>query len=230
MKKRKIIKDPKRRGEWVESVFMARAGEMGLAVSKPWGDSRSYDFVVGRPGRFVSVQVKSTVCRSGGGYECCLRGRGNKAYARGSFDFLAAYVVLTDAWYIIPAEKVLGRETVCLYSASRFAKYEEYREAWHLLREAAELGGQAEGGDKSAEEESGVSGLAGESTSLESRESGSAADAPATGRFPRNAVERMEAAANFARRYLEGDYPRPQKERETSSAGSVLRGARLRPR
>ena len=45
MKKRKpwIIKDKKKRGEWAESVFMARAGEQGLPVSKPWGDSRSYD-------------------------------------------------------------------------------------------------------------------------------------------------------------------------------------------
>src|SRR5258708_14818741 len=75
MKRRKpgIIKDPNIRGEWVESVFMVRAGEQGLVVSKPWGDSRSYDFVVGRPGRFVSVQVKSTTVESGGGYACAIR-------------------------------------------------------------------------------------------------------------------------------------------------------------
>ncbi len=98
MKRRKpgIIKDPKSRGEWVESVFMVRAGEQGLAVSKPWGDSRSYDFVVGRPGRFVSVQVKSTTVESGGGYACAIR-KQNQGYARGSFDFVAAYVVQEDA-------------------------------------------------------------------------------------------------------------------------------------
>lgn len=213
MRKPKFIKDPKRRGEWVESVFMARAGEMGLAVSKPWGDSRSYDFVVGRPGRFVSVQVKSTVCRSGGGYECCLRGRGNKAYERGSFDFLAAYVVLKDAWYIIPADKILGRETVCLYSASRFAKYEEYLEAWHLLREASERCGESESGHKSVGGESGMGHLS-EPALPESSRDGSSGSTPVAGRFPGNAVERMEAAANFVRRYLEGNYPRPQKERE----------------
>ena len=111
MKKRtpKIIKDAKARGEWVESVFMARAGELGFAVSRPWGESRSYDFVVGRPGHFVSVQVKSTVCRSGGGYECCIKGKKDEPYESGSFDFLAAYVVLEDAWYILPAGKVAGR-------------------------------------------------------------------------------------------------------------------------
>ncbi|MBZ5682100.1 MAG: hypothetical protein LAO24_18535 [Acidobacteriia bacterium] len=73
MKKRKpkIIKDKKKRGEWAESVFMARAGEQGLPVSKPWGDSRSYDCVVGNPGKFVAVQVKCTIGRlqSGTGYK-----------------------------------------------------------------------------------------------------------------------------------------------------------------
>jgi len=31
---------------------MVRATENDLQVSKPWGDSRSYDFVVGRPAAF----------------------------------------------------------------------------------------------------------------------------------------------------------------------------------
>lgn len=54
-RKRKVIKDAKVRGEWVESVFLARAGEEGLTVSKPWGESRRFDFVVGRPPHFVSA-------------------------------------------------------------------------------------------------------------------------------------------------------------------------------
>ncbi len=191
MKKRKrIIKDPKARGEWAETVFMARAGEQGLAVSKPWGDSRSYDFVVGRPGNFVSVQVKSTICRSGGGYECCLKGRRNEAYRRGSFDFLAAYVVMPDTWYIIPAEKVLGKETVCLYSESKYAKYERYREAWYLLREAAEAA-------EAAQESSEIS------HPSNITKCGAPAPAEAAPRFPRNAVERMEYAFNFFRRQME---------------------------
>ena len=59
--KPKIIEDKKQRGEWVESVFMARAHEHSLPVSKPWGELSSYDFVVGKTGCFVSVQVKSTL-------------------------------------------------------------------------------------------------------------------------------------------------------------------------
>src|SRR5260370_9335507 len=127
MKRRKpgIIKDPKSRGEWVESVFMVRAGEQGLAVSKPWGDSRSYDFVVGRPGRFVSVQVKSTTVESGGGYACAIR-KQNQGYARGSFDFVAAYVVQEDVWYILPARAIRGKESVGRRSNSTEAKNAAY--------------------------------------------------------------------------------------------------------
>jgi hypothetical protein len=57
----------------------------------------------------------------------------------GSFDFLAAYVVPEDAWYIIPAAVIHGKECIALYPNSPTAKYEQYREAWALLREAAEL-------------------------------------------------------------------------------------------
>lgn len=136
-RKPKIIKSPKARGEWVESVFMARAGELGIPVSRPWGDSRSFDFVVGRPGHFMSVQVKSTICLSGDGYVCSIKDSTCGAYEPGSFDFLAAYVILEDAWYIIPALQVEGKESVVLYSDSKYAKYEEYQEAWKLLQDAS---------------------------------------------------------------------------------------------
>jgi hypothetical protein len=38
--------NPKLRGEWVESLFLARAHENGLVICKPWGDSARYDFVI----------------------------------------------------------------------------------------------------------------------------------------------------------------------------------------
>ena len=134
--KTRIIKEAKARGEWGESMFMARAVEQGLPVSRPWGDSNSFDFVVGKPGRFVSVQVKSTTVKNGGGYVCSVR-QNNAKYARGAFDFLAAYVIPEDVWYIVPAKKLAGRGYVTLCSNSGEASFEEHREAWHLLREAA---------------------------------------------------------------------------------------------
>jgi hypothetical protein len=191
MKKRKgkIIQDPKLRGEWVESVFMARVGELGLPVSKPWGDSKTFDFVVGSPGKFVSVQVKSTIAEASGGYVCTVK-RNNQKYARGSFDFMVAYVIPEDVWYVVPAEKFAGRATLVLSSNSSEAKYEAYREAWYLLREAT---GSAEC----------------ESRAGEAVKEVAEAATPQSGppRFPRNALERVEAAMNFARRSMEGREP-----------------------
>jgi len=133
MKKRKPkISDKKLRGEWAEMVFMTRATELGIPVSKPWGDSGSYDLVVGRPGRFVAVQVKSTTSALEPGWVCKLRPR-TGPYPPGSFDFLAAYVVFEDAWYIIPEEEVRGMDNITLHTGSNWARYEEYREAWYLL-------------------------------------------------------------------------------------------------
>lgn len=187
--KPRVIRDPKARGEWVQSVFMARASEHGLAVSKPWGDSRSYDFVIGRPGRFVGVQVKSTVVESGRGYACAVK-KNNKAYSRGEFDFLAAYVIPEDVWYIIPASKVEGKESVGLCSKSNHARYEEYREAWQLLREASEFSSAGAGVGEAAE---------GESCAEDSAEAESAGGQ----RDPASAAGRMEAAMNFFKQRLE---------------------------
>ncbi len=134
-KKRKPkIADKKRRGEWAELHFMVRAIDHDLPVSKPWGDSRTYDCVVGWPGRFVAVQVKSTTLElEEGGYTCCVCGARNTPYPPGSFDFLAAYVIWDDAWYIIPAEMIEGQVRVTVYPQSGKSKYAPYREAWHLL-------------------------------------------------------------------------------------------------
>ncbi len=135
MRKRKPkIADKKLRGEWAEMHFMLRATDHALPVSKPWGDSRSYDFVVGWPGHFAAVQVKSTTLElEEGGYTCCICGGGNKPYPPGSFDFLAAYVIWDDAWYIIPAEMILGQARITVYPQSGKSKYAGNREAWHLL-------------------------------------------------------------------------------------------------
>ena len=135
-RKPKIIKDHKRRGEWAESVFMTRVAELGLPVSRPMGDSDPFDCVVGRPGKFVGVQVKCTIAKLKvtKGYECSLRSN-HKTYRAGAFDFLAAYVVPEDAWYIVPAKLIVGQMTICLGSPA--GRFEQYREAWHLLREAA---------------------------------------------------------------------------------------------
>jgi hypothetical protein len=85
---------------------MARAAKEGLRLAKPWGDSSRYDVVVETGGRFVRVQVKSTANRQpNGGYVCGVHPSPNsELYKRGDFDFLAAYLVLEDVWFIIPGD------------------------------------------------------------------------------------------------------------------------------
>jgi hypothetical protein len=127
------IKHAKRRGEWAEMKFMAAAAEQGLCVTKPWGETAQYDFVVEHKGRFVRVQVKSTGFKDRGGYSCSVRGsRG--AYVGDPFDFVAVYVVPEDVWYIIPCEVVRGRGSVALYPGLKKSKYGRYKGKWELLR------------------------------------------------------------------------------------------------
>jgi PD-(D/E)XK endonuclease len=185
--KPKIIADKKQRGEWAESVFMARAHEHGLPVSKPWGEMCPYDFVVGKTGRFVSVQVKSTLSKIATGYVCTVRG-GHQAYSAGSFDFLAVYVVPADTWYIIPAKLIQGKERLTLYPNSPTAKYEPYREAWELLREAIRM--KKPPAEVAEHEEKDPA-----------QQDPAQEDPNAAEKIPRNAVERMEAAFEFVRRH-----------------------------
>ena len=175
------IPNRKRRGEWAESVFMAKAHERGFPVSKPWGDMCPYDFVVGNTGRFVSVQVKSTVNRPVSGYVCTEQA--HRPYPAGSFDFVAAYVIPTDTWYIIPAALIQGMKWVTLQPDLPASKYEPYREAWHLLREAIAA---KEGIDEDASDPKEMA----EAEPAEER-----AIDPA--RLPRNALERMQASFRF---------------------------------
>jgi hypothetical protein len=132
-RRKRVIEDKKERGEWVESIFLVRCNERRLPVSKPWGDSRSFDFVVGAPGWFSGVQVKCTIfeLENGEGYiSVCSC---HKPYPPGSFDFIACYVVYEDVWYIIPEKEIWGLKSISLCTEANEGKYEEYREAWSLL-------------------------------------------------------------------------------------------------
>jgi hypothetical protein len=116
-------------------VFAARAAENGLPVSKPTGESGSFDYVVGHPGKFVAVQVKCTIARlqNEKGYICNLKSN-NKAYPPGAFDFVAAYVIPEDAWYIVPVKAIGGQVMLSLCMVGTWAKFEKYRGAWNLLK------------------------------------------------------------------------------------------------
>jgi PD-(D/E)XK endonuclease len=136
----------KQLGEWAELIFMAQAAERGMNVSKPFGDSASYDVGVEHNGRFMRVQVKSTTFRRKGSYTCNIVGPQRERYAPGKLDFFAVYLVPIDVWYIIPFE--VAQENLSLNLTPRKGhKFSQYMEAWKLLlgteRGVAEAGGVA---------------------------------------------------------------------------------------
>lgn len=108
------IKHPKLRGEWAELRFMAAAAEHGLHVTKPWGDTLQYDFVVESGAQFEPVQVKSTGFKTHAGYSCAMR-RCRGPYGDDPFDYLVVYLVPIDIWYIIPEQVVHGQQSFLLY-------------------------------------------------------------------------------------------------------------------
>ena len=122
-------------GEVAESAFLHKAMELGLMVSKPWGDSSRYDFVVDTGEGLVRVQVKSTGCLCEQRYAVAAHGSDPKVgYAPEEIDFLVAWVVPEDAWYVIPVGAFAPRRNLWLYPRGEHAgQYEKYREAWELL-------------------------------------------------------------------------------------------------
>ena len=122
-----------RRGDLVELRFWMEASRRGVIVSKPHERAR-YDFIVDCGERLWRVQVKSTsdlYGRNAYRLTACSKQRSKaRAYRRREVDWIAAYVIPTQEWYIFPLREVKGEKSVYLHARSRFAKY---RDAWHLL-------------------------------------------------------------------------------------------------
>ncbi len=127
------IRHPKARGEWAELRFMTRATELGFIVAKPWGDSAPFDLALAHRGHFVRVQVKCTIFHRGNSYKCHLDSNG-VPYRPDQIDFFAAYVIPADIWYILPIKATHHQPDILLTPHSKNAKYEKYKEAWHLLK------------------------------------------------------------------------------------------------
>ena len=127
------IRHAKARGEWAELRFMTRATELGFRVAKPWGDCAPYDVIIEHRARFLRVQVKCTIFHRGNSYKCHLDSNG-VPYSPRDLDFIAALVIPTDTWYILPIRATNGQPDILLTPHSPRAKYETYKEAWHLLK------------------------------------------------------------------------------------------------
>ncbi len=135
---RTIRRDCKRQGEMAELQFLAKASALGFVVAKPYGDSSRYDFILDNGRRLVRVQVKSVGKLNGAGLyrvHAC-NGRKRVPFREDEIEAIVAYVIPEDAWYVIPIKALKGVDAFWLapHIYRSKAKFENYRDAWHLLR------------------------------------------------------------------------------------------------
>ena len=96
-------------GEFAEAEFLRTVLKMGMAVTKPWGESQGYDFIVDAAGKLTRVQVKAAFRRGKqGGYSLRTYRSSMECYTAKEIDALAGYVAPEEAWYLFPV-RVVGR-------------------------------------------------------------------------------------------------------------------------
>jgi hypothetical protein len=122
----------KARGEAAEAAFLSKAASQGFGVAKPWGESERYDFIVDSGYNFWRVQIKSSRLHANGCYHVKTSGFRSKAYTSREIDFLIAYIVPEDLWYVVPVDAVASGTQLRFYPAGsgRRSPLEKYREAW----------------------------------------------------------------------------------------------------
>src|SRR5947209_14734690 len=126
----------KGQGEWAEVCFLWRASAFGFTVSRPFGDNARYDFVVDAGAGLLRVQVKSVSVINRTAYRIAASSgsRIKRGYTAADIDFLAAYVIPHEAWYIIPIQAFDSIVSLRVAPHRRSnCRFEKYREAWHLL-------------------------------------------------------------------------------------------------
>ena len=131
----------KRQGQIAELAFMHKAAEIGFGVTKPYGEIEPYDFILDSGCRLWRVQVKSTSAPVKGKHSYyvqpshCNGAYGRAIYTADDIDFLVAYVVPRQAWYVIPVEALACAVNIYLYpdTPQSRGRFERYREAWCLM-------------------------------------------------------------------------------------------------
>jgi hypothetical protein len=136
------LRTPKQQGELGELAFLHKAADLGFGVAKPYGDSAGYDFILDSGERFWRVQVKSIYKTSRHGYQAKAQRCDHSPYTAEQIDFLVAYVVPRDIWYVIPVDCISVSTSLGFYPSGcrrNSGRYEAYREAWHLMAPGADL-------------------------------------------------------------------------------------------
>jgi hypothetical protein len=131
-----VIAAGSRKGDAAEAEFVARACALNWRIAKPWGNIDPYDVLVGMGCGFWRVQVKCTYRRWRYGSETSMSSS-RRPFTKDEIDFVAAWVLARNIWYIVPVEEVEGRRHLYFHPEAPDRKgnrdFEKYREAWCLL-------------------------------------------------------------------------------------------------
>jgi PD-(D/E)XK endonuclease len=125
-------------GDLGEVAFVHKAMSLGYVVGKPYGQMHRYDFMVEGGNKLWRVQVKTSTCMRDGRYQLCIQRITHRrcvAYKKSELDFVVAYLMPENAWYILPISVIAGRRSLLLAPPGFRGKnpWAKYREAWHLL-------------------------------------------------------------------------------------------------
>lgn len=133
------------RGDVGEAAFAYKAMRLGYALSKPLSNIQRYDYVLEGSGKLWRVQVKTTAHMMAGLYSLharCFTNQVMGAYTAADIDFLVAYIMPEDTYYIFPSSVVAGRMSIMLRPKGHIRKryfhrdpYARYLNAWHEFGE-----------------------------------------------------------------------------------------------
>ena len=127
-------------GDVGEAIFLAKATSLGMMVAKPWGNCYRFDFIVQGGGSLWRVQGKTCRYMRVGLYHLCMHCSAQRRalpYKESEIDFVAAYIIPEETWYIVPVREIVERRTLMFRPRGypRGDPYPYYREAWMLLSE-----------------------------------------------------------------------------------------------
>jgi hypothetical protein len=128
---------PKELGEIAEAEFLRTVLRKKIAVSKPWGENRGYDFILDDEGRLNRVQVKAAFRgEQERGYSLRTYRSPKRCYTAKDIDVLAGYVDPGRVWYLFPVRVIKKLRSLKLFpgSKNKRSKHEKWREAWWVVK------------------------------------------------------------------------------------------------
>jgi chlorite dismutase len=128
----------RQRGQLAELGFMRKAASLGLSIAKPWNEGERYDFIARVEKVCWRIQVKSVWAKQPqrNYYRFTTSSRSGLTYSADEIDFVVAYIFREDTWYVLPVREVENRKSMCVMPGSKRSRYEQYREAWKLMKPA----------------------------------------------------------------------------------------------